>query len=93
MIDTSFKVWLIEVNTNPDINTCCPQLTRVIPPMVENAFRVALDPLFPPPPCTNPKKHLVPENLETNRFELVFDEIEDGPSLKNLNGLDNNMSK
>jgi len=31
MIDESFKVWLIEVNTNPDIEICCPILAKIIP--------------------------------------------------------------
>jgi len=84
MIDVNFRAWLIEVNTNPDINTCCPQLTRVIPPMVDNALRIALDPLFPPPNVPPSKKHTTPENFENNRFELVFDEMEDGPALKSL---------
>ena len=39
MIDELFKVYLIEVNTNPDISTCTPVCARVIPPMVENAVR------------------------------------------------------
>ncbi len=39
MIDQNLKTWLIEVNTNPDINASSPSLIRVIPPMVENALR------------------------------------------------------
>jgi hypothetical protein len=27
----------------------CPVLERVIPGMLENTFRIAVDPLFPPP--------------------------------------------
>lgn len=82
MIDENFKVWLIEVNTNPDIEICCPVLARVIPNMLENAFRIAVDPVFPPPSFTNPKKLPANENyLETNKFEIIFDEIEDGPAL------------
>mmetsp|Transcript_14321 Transcript_14321/g.12154 ORF Transcript_14321/g.12154 Transcript_14321/m.12154 type:complete len:86 (-) Transcript_14321:192-449(-) len=49
MIDQNLKVWLIEVNTNPDIQTSSPSLTRIIPPMIENALRLTIDPLFPPP--------------------------------------------
>src|SRR4051794_9649680 len=91
MIDASYKVWLIEVNTNPDINTCCTQLMRVIPPMVDNALKIALDPLYPPPTWPSNKKHLIPD-IDNNKFELVFDEIEDGPALKNLGGQDTNAS-
>ena len=49
MIDENFKPWLIEVNTNPDITTHTPITARIVPPMVENALRLGLDPLFPSP--------------------------------------------
>ena len=38
MIDRDFKVWLIEINTNPCLETNCPLLQRLIPTMVEHAF-------------------------------------------------------
>ena len=49
MIDSDFKLKLIEVNTNPSIEICCPLLARIIPNMLESAFKVVIDPLFPPP--------------------------------------------
>ena len=49
MIDEDFKTWLIEVNTNSCLELCCPLLAKVIPNMVENAFRIAIDPIFVPP--------------------------------------------
>ena len=39
MVDENFKVYLIEVNTNPDISLCCPLLAMLIPNMIDNAFR------------------------------------------------------
>ncbi len=33
MIDANFKVYLIEINTNPDITACCTLLQRLIPTM------------------------------------------------------------
>jgi tubulin monoglycylase TTLL3/8 len=39
MIDDNFKVWLIEVNTNPCLALSCPLLSRIIPPLVENVLR------------------------------------------------------
>jgi Tubulin-tyrosine ligase family len=39
MIDDQFKVWLIEVNTNPCLETTSPILNRIIPQMVDNVFR------------------------------------------------------
>lgn len=76
MIDENLQTWLIEVNTNPCLETSCPLLSRVINGLVENVFRVAVDPLFPPPSFPKSKKHLVPENIyESNKFEIIFDEI------------------
>jgi hypothetical protein len=49
MIDEDFAVYLIEANTNPCLELSCPLLTRLIPSMLESAFRIAVDPLLPPP--------------------------------------------
>ena len=48
MIDENFKVFLIEVNTNPCLEICCPLLARLISELLDNSFRIALDPLFQP---------------------------------------------
>lgn len=42
-----------------------------------------MDPLFPPPPWPNAKKHMIPDCTD-NRFELVFNEMTDAAELKNL---------
>jgi tubulin polyglutamylase TTLL1 len=86
MIDCKFKTYLIEINTNPCLETGCPTLDRVIPNMLENAFRVGLDPIFPPPQnFPNSKKHYISENaMLHNNFELVFDELVNGPELSKL---------
>lgn len=46
MIDSDFKVYLIEANTNPCLEVSCPLLARIIPEMLDNSFKIALDPLF-----------------------------------------------
>ena len=46
MIDENFKVFLIEANTNPSLEICCPLLARIIPELLDNSFRIALDPLY-----------------------------------------------
>ena len=70
MLDSHFHPWLIEINTNPCLEMNCPVLDRIIPGMVENAFRIALDPLFPPPlNYSSNYKYSIPENaLHYNRF-------------------------
>lgn len=83
MIDEDFNVWLIEVNTNPCLETTGSLLSRLIPSLVENVFKIAIDPIFPPPNYPKNKKHMIPENVfENNRFELIFDELVDGENIR-----------
>lgn len=39
MIDDCFKLWLIEVNTNPCLELSSPLLSKIIPGLVENLLR------------------------------------------------------
>ena len=87
MIDEDFRVYLIEANTNPCLELSCPLLARIIPAMLDNAFRIALDPLFPPrSEATAAKKNAntLPEMLPINKFELVFDERLEGAALREV---------
>lgn len=77
MLDANLKPWLIEVNTNPCLELASNYLSILIPSMVENALRIAVDPLFPP--------HLkVPtDQVLENKFELIFHQETDGKSMEN----------
>jgi len=83
MIDEEMKPWLIEVNTNPCLELSSPYLARLIPAMLENSIKIAVDPMFPPPPIPNSKKHQIPDAMD-NKYELVFNERDDAAELKNL---------
>lgn len=83
MIDEFFKVYLIEVNTNPNIEVCCPLLSRIMPELLENTFRIAVDPLYQPlqlqaglQDANKMRKKL--EFVSPLKFTLVFDERTDG---------------
>ena len=91
MFDDEFKVYLIEVNTNPCLELACPLLARLIPTMVENALRLTIDPLFPPPENFSQKKCIVNDICPDNKYELVFDEKVDGPYLNELMKEKNNI--
>lgn len=46
MIDADFKPWLIEVNTNPCLETSSSDLVRIISNLLDNTLSIAIDPLF-----------------------------------------------
>lgn len=76
MIDSQFKPWLIEVNTNPCLELSSSLLGVLIPAMVENSIKIAVDPLFPP----NPGRTL--DSNTENKFELIFHEKTDGEFIR-----------
>lgn len=47
MIDKNLKPWLIEVNTNPCLEESSALLKQLIPRMIDDAFKLTLDVLFP----------------------------------------------
>jgi len=87
MLDAAGKVWLIEVNTNPCLEVSAPLLARIIPAMLDNAFRVAVDPYFPDPAIVSPGvkrmgASLTGELIPENRFELIFHSQVEGQALR-----------
>jgi tubulin monoglycylase TTLL3/8 len=68
MFDDQFKPYLIEFNTNPCIETGCPVLDRVIGTLMENLFRLVVDPLFPN------SKPQYEDFLKRNFFEIFYSE-------------------
>ena len=82
MIDEHFKVYLIEVNTNPNIEVCCPLLSRIMPELLENTFRLAVDPLYQPIQLTSGlqdanKMRKKLDFISPLKYTLVFDEKTD----------------
>lgn len=77
LVDASFRPLLIEVNTNPCLELSSHSLERLIPRMLENMFRLALDTLFRPQFANNTKAESYyfydASFLEKNQFRLIFD--------------------
>lgn len=48
MIDRNLKPWLIEVNTNPCLEETSSLLKEYLPRMLDDAFKLTLDVIFPP---------------------------------------------
>lgn len=84
MIDSDFVPWLIEINTNPCLELTNALQTRIIPQVVDEALRLTLDVIYPPP-CHYPNtcRHLVPDSSNM-KAELVFDENIDGEEIRKL---------
>ena len=77
MIDSDFKLYLIEVNTNPCLETDSPLLSRIIPELINSSFRLSIDPLFPCPDQALSKRvqpHCLPQEI---KFQLIFDSLVD----------------
>lgn len=75
LIDSSFKPWLIEFNTNPCLEVNCSLLARLIPNMLNNVMNLTADILFPAPR----KKKAKDEgwSQEGFKFELLMDGCQD----------------
>ena len=79
MIDEEMKPWLIEINTNPCLQTGCELLNDIIPTMIENVVKIAIDPIFKPPKIDewsfNELLTCSYRLLENNKFELIYSQI------------------
>ena len=75
MLDKDLKPLLIEVNSNPSLEVDGSILGKIIPNMIENTLKIAVDPLYPPPYSENPKstKFAVGNPFEQNKYELIYD--------------------
>jgi hypothetical protein len=52
--------------------------------MLDNVFRVVVDPLYPPPDFSMAKKNLMHDILPVNKLELIFDERISGEYLRRV---------
>ena len=80
MLDDNFKVYLIEANTNPCLETTCPILHKIITDVVDSGLRISLDPLFPPP---NFEKRMSTQ-IPLTQYEVCYDSKIDNPIMDKL---------
>ena len=46
MIDKDYKVWLIEINSNPAIDESGTLLKALLPRMLDDMFKITIDKIF-----------------------------------------------
>ena len=66
LLDEDFRIWLIEINTNPYLGVPNKDMKILVPQMIDDAIKIAVDPV-----C-KPKKKT--ENYDQNGFELIYRE-------------------
>lgn len=65
LIDEDFRVWLIEVNTNPYLGVPNEYIEQLLPKMVDDMLEITLDHYIPPK---------FPKERKENDFELLYAE-------------------
>ena len=46
IIDNEFKPWILEINNNPGLGISSPVIEKIIPRMLDDAFRLTIDKIF-----------------------------------------------
>ena len=83
MVNDTQVVKLIEVNTNPCLELSSNHLARIIPAMIDNWIKIAVDPVLPAPDIKNNKKTQYPDYSE-NKFELIFNQLTDSKQINHI---------
>ena len=69
LIDEDFRVWLIEVNTNPYFGIANEYIADLLPKMIDDMTKIVIDPIFPPKFVDTERENL---------FELLYSESDSG---------------
>lgn len=78
MVDKNFNVYLIEVNTNPCLETTSKHLEKIIPCLIDNTLRLfkirlVVDPLFSSLKLCNLQ---LSEIIPRLKYSLIFNDCE-----------------
>lgn len=83
ILDTSFNLFLIEINTNPGIDESSPLINVLIPRMINDMFKLTIDLIFPIPVKTEEEQQADDESKqELSGYRKVLIET---MNLRNLN--------
>ena len=67
MIDEDFRLWLIEVNTNPSLALYNKSMKHILPDMFQDLFKIVLDPVF-----EDMTKEARASAWESTNFDLLY---------------------
>lgn len=85
MIDEDFRVWLIEVNTNPYLGSPNKWTKQFVADMIDEMLQIVLDPIYPP--IDNYFKN---HRVKKHNYELIYAEGQiSNPDYLNPNIKDN----
>jgi len=74
MVDEEFKVYLIEVNTNPCLETPCSLLSSIISNLLDHTFKLTIDVLFPNT-TLNQGKCIIWLVVESSNYLWKFEQV------------------
>lgn len=74
LLDEDFRIWLIEINSNPYLGTPNKDMVQLVPRMVNQMLEIVLDPHFPP---QNDCK-------QQSNFQLIYKEADASGGAINL---------
>jgi hypothetical protein len=60
LIDEDFRIWMIEVNTNPYFGVPNGYIADLLPKMMDDLFKIVVDPVYAP--------DIVPESKTNNNL-------------------------
>ena len=46
ILDNDFKLWILEINNNPGLSISSPVIEKLVPRMLDDAFRLTIDKIF-----------------------------------------------
>lgn len=68
MIDEDFRVWLIEVNTNPYIGIHNKRMKNILPEMFSSLFKITIDSMFEKD-VEQPSEE---NNFQVGKFDMLY---------------------
>lgn len=87
LIDEDFRLWLIEINTNPYFGVPNAFIAGLLPKMMDDLLDIVLDPIYPPmnKPESNCKNANHIDLKRPNDFELLYCECNSSYSPNPIN--------